>query len=272
MLAKFIRQYFVFSKKERLAAIVLVFLIGLVYSIPFFVPETSLPADTTSLRYMNQVAELLKHPAQSGDAQRMSEQSSFYVGDYSKMLHSFNDSGYRYDFTKRPDSYATVSYPSSKPYGSSYRTYSKPNFGSNEKPQYRKLSPTPIDINLADSAQWESLPGIGPKLTARILSFREKLGGFYSIDQIGEVYGLTDSVFQKIKPFLKKGEFPVRQLSINYASEEDLRNHPYIRYNGAKAISRYRNANGKFTSVEDLKKVISINRTDLEKMKPYLKN
>ena len=60
-----------------------------------------------------------------------------------------------------------------------------------------------IDVNIADTTAFISLPGIGSKLATRIVNFRDKLGGFYSIDQIGETYGLPDSSFQKIKQYLK---------------------------------------------------------------------
>src|SRR5687767_7242716 len=60
-----------------------------------------------------------------------------------------------------------------------------------------------IDINAADTSAFISLPGIGSKLALRIVNFRDKLGGFYSVDQVGETYGLPDSTFQKIKQWLK---------------------------------------------------------------------
>ena len=62
--------------------------------------------------------------------------------------------------------------------------------------------PLVIDINKADSIAFVALPGIGNKLASRIILFREKLGGFYSIDQVKEVYGLADSVFQRIRSSL----------------------------------------------------------------------
>src|SRR6185369_5391347 len=59
------------------------------------------------------------------------------------------------------------------------------------------------DINDADSAAWSRFPDIGGNLASRIVHFRERLGGFYQIDQVGETFGLPDSSFQKIKSFLR---------------------------------------------------------------------
>ena len=73
-----------------------------------------------------------------------------------------------------------------------------------EKPFYPKkeYEPVTIDINTATAEEWQQLRGIGPGYSKRIVNFRNKLGGFTSIGQVGETYGLPDSVFQKIVPFL----------------------------------------------------------------------
>src|SRR5205085_1585382 len=52
-----------------------------------------------------------------------------------------------------------------------------------------------IDINAADTTEFISLPGIGSKLATRIVRFRERLGGFSTVDQLGETYGIPDSTF-----------------------------------------------------------------------------
>lgn len=59
-----------------------------------------------------------------------------------------------------------------------------------------------IDINTATAEQWKSLPLIGDVLSNRIVKFRNKLGGFTTIDQVKQTYGLSDSTFQIIKPYL----------------------------------------------------------------------
>jgi len=129
----------------------------------------------------------------------------------------------------------------------------------------------PIDINRADSAAWESLPGIGPSLARRVVAFREKLGGFYQVDQVGETFGLPDSVFRLIRPrlVLKEGA-PVKQIDLNAASETDLKNHPYIRYRLAKAIAAYRQQHGPFRSVSDITQVQVVTDSLYRKLQPYL--
>ncbi len=127
-----------------------------------------------------------------------------------------------------------------------------------------------VDINYGDSAAFESLPGIGPTLAKRIITFREKLGGFYAIEQVAETYGLPDSTFQKIKGNLKMAPFEVRMININTATKEELQLHPYIRYKIASLIIAYRTQHGKFESVDDLNKIQGIGAEVFEKMKEYL--
>ncbi|MBC7626497.1 helix-hairpin-helix domain-containing protein, partial [Ferruginibacter sp.] len=146
----------------------------------------------------------------------------------------------------------------------STNNYSKPIV---EKKTY---IPQLIDINVADTSAFIALPGIGSKLSQRIISFRDKLGGFYKIEQVAETFGLADSTFQKIKPKLQLGNPVVKQLSINSATADDLKLHPYLRYAIANAIVQYRSQHGNYAAVSDLKKIVLITDDVYNKMLPYL--
>lgn len=134
-------------------------------------------------------------------------------------------------------------------------------------PRYAK---TIIDINTADTSALISLPGIGSKLANRIISFRDKLGGFYKIEQVAETYALPDSTFQKIKDRLIIGNATFKQININTVTLDELKAHPYIRYNIANAIVQYRQQHGNFSTVSDLKNILIITSDALQKMEPYL--
>ena len=60
----------------------------------------------------------------------------------------------------------------------------------------------PIDINTADSAALESVPGIGKSLSQRILAFREKNGAFQSVDDLLKVPGIGEKSIQRLRPYL----------------------------------------------------------------------
>lgn len=127
-----------------------------------------------------------------------------------------------------------------------------------------------IDINAADTSEFISLPGIGSKLATRIVNFREKLGGFSSVAQLGETYGIPDSTFQKIKPRLLCLQPALKTININTADINELRAHPYLRWNIANAIINYRQQHGNYKAVEDIKKIDIITDELYNKIAPYL--
>ena len=102
--------------------------------------------------------------------------------------------------------YIRIPEPPSRWQQNSEKTFTRPE---------RKIAD--VDINTADSAAWRQLPGIGPAYSARIVKFREKLGGFHSIEQVSETYGLPDSTFEKIKSHLKLSPGGMREININTA-------------------------------------------------------
>jgi competence protein ComEA len=126
-----------------------------------------------------------------------------------------------------------------------------------------------IRINQADSLDWLALPGIGPKLSGRILSYRNVLGGFVKVEQLKEVYGLADSVFQQVFPQLQLDNVAIRKLNPNVATMEELARHPYIRWKLAQAIVQYRNNNGAFHEMSDLGKIHLVDTNLLKKLGPY---
>jgi DNA uptake protein ComE-like DNA-binding protein len=149
-----------------------------------------------------------------------------------------------------------------------------PQYAKKEYPE-KSTSYTPriiqkIDVNLADTSAFIALPGIGSKLSKRIISFRDKLGGFHSIEQVGETYLLPDSTFQKIKPYLFVRNSSIKRININTASVDEMKAHPYIKYHLANAIFQYRQQHGNYISVEQIKKILIITDEMYQKAAPYL--
>lgn len=135
------------------------------------------------------------------------------------------------------------------------------------KPKREKLL---VDINTADTTAFIQLPGIGSKLAARIVLFREKLGGFYAIEQVKETFGLPDSTYQLIHGQLTLHSAELRKWNINTATIDQLKTHPYLRFELARAIVQYRLQHGTFQQVEDIQKIMTITPTVFNKIAPYL--
>lgn len=142
-----------------------------------------------------------------------------------------------------------------------------PQISKKEKSAYKK---TIVEINNADSILIESLPGVGPSLTHRIIAYRNKLGGYYIIEQLKEVWGLQDSVYQIIKDRITLNDKAIQKININLANLEQLKIHPYIGYKLAHAIINFRNHHGTFKSLEDIQKIILINDETYNKISHYL--
>ncbi len=137
-------------------------------------------------------------------------------------------------------------------------------------PSFSKKNYSSVDINTADTSAFIALPGIGSKLANRIISFREKLGGFYSADQVAEIYGLPDSTFSKIKSYLVVNNFSVKKIDINIADVNLLKQHPYIKWNLANVIVQYRQQHGNFKTLDELQNIALITPEIYKKISPYL--
>jgi len=116
-----------------------------------------------------------------------------------------------------------------------------------------------IDINGADSASWESLPGIGKVLSKRIINYRTRLGGFRSVEDLRQVYGLADSVYKKLLPYLRLSLAEKEKPNLNTLSAHRLSQIGGIDPEIAKAIVVYRQQNGPFQNLNGLRQLVFIN-------------
>jgi competence ComEA-like helix-hairpin-helix protein len=128
-----------------------------------------------------------------------------------------------------------------------------------------------IDIGKADSIELLTVRGIGPVLSSRICKYREKLGGFYSIDQLKEVWGINDTVFEKILPhIILEDTIPFRFIYLNTDSFQILASHPYLKGKMAGLICNYRKQH-LFKSKEELSRFPFVSGDNFRKIVPYLK-
>jgi competence protein ComEA len=127
-----------------------------------------------------------------------------------------------------------------------------------------------IDINTADTSELIMLQGIGSKLAARIVAFRTRLGGFTSVAQLGETYGLPDSSFKKIQSQLQCNHPTPTTINVNTADAKQLKSHPYMSWNIANAIVRYREQHGNYKELNDLLKIDIVDQAFFDKISPYL--
>lgn len=127
-----------------------------------------------------------------------------------------------------------------------------------------------VELNAADSLKLESISGIGPVLASRIIRFRNRLGGFYNLVQLKEVYGIDSLKFERLKGNFIINKELIQKIDLNSATFEVLRRHPYLSYKQMNAILQFRSQHGFFKSIDELKKVTILNEEIIRKIEPYI--
>jgi competence protein ComEA len=127
-----------------------------------------------------------------------------------------------------------------------------------------------VELNGADSAKLDDIRGIGPAFALRILTYRERLGGFVNKEQLLEVFGLDSLKYAEIKNQVRVDPVSVRKININTATVEQYRNHPYLRFKQINAIIQYRKQHGNYSNIADLAKVVVIPPETIAGLAPYL--
>ena len=146
-----------------------------------------------------------------------------------------------------------------------------------EKPRYQKqekfTTPGSISLNETDTLEWKKVPGIGSAFSRRIVKYRNLLGGYISVDQLKEVYGFTDELFDDIAPFIREESFDwdnCAKININQLEFKEILAHPYISYEQTKAIVNLRSRTGSIMSINQLNMLEEFTLEDIERIKPYI--
>ncbi len=313
MSRNWVKDYFTFTYKERIALIVLLSLIVIVFLLPSIIPVKEWKASREDIAAFQKLASSLQGDSLPDEADQNNFQPDYFppsieTKSSEKKLFPFDPNTITVDQWKqlglRDKTITTIQKYLSKGgkftraedlhkiYGLREKEYQilKPYIRIREIPntrtqvsfkdsfQKRTGSFIPrterkietVDLNSADTLALIELPGIGSKLANRIIRFRDKLGGFYSIDQVRETYGLPDSTFQRIMPYLFLGSKPLVRININTADAARLQEHPYIGRAAARSLVEYRIQHGPFKAVEEVLKVSSILPDQLKRVIPYL--
>jgi DNA uptake protein ComE-like DNA-binding protein len=139
------------------------------------------------------------------------------------------------------------------------------------RPAHRPERRAAVEVNRADSVQLEALPGIGPGLAGRIVRYRERLGGYHDLDQLREVWGVDDSLFNFIASRLTADStFGLKRLNLNTDSLPVFGRHPYIGWKIGRVLLNYRKQHGPFQSLEEIRKTGLIAEDIFRKLAPYL--
>jgi DNA uptake protein ComE-like DNA-binding protein len=127
-----------------------------------------------------------------------------------------------------------------------------------------------IELNSADSTDLLKLNGVGSVFANRILKYRDLLGGFYSTSQLLEVYNFSEESFQKIESSVSADTLLIKKIRLNFAEYKDLIRHPYFSKKQAEAVLRYRQKNGSFKDIFQIKTNDLVDAETFSRIRPYL--
>jgi DNA uptake protein ComE-like DNA-binding protein len=127
-----------------------------------------------------------------------------------------------------------------------------------------------VDINEADSAELIEVKGIGPVFARRITRYRDLLGGYHSVAQLIEVYGMDEDRLTDLASQLTCSKHLVERLNINEVSFGQLSKHPYIRKSLASWIIKHREQHGPFKDVAEINDSYMIEAGEFDRVSPYI--
>ncbi|MBO4564356.1 MAG: helix-hairpin-helix domain-containing protein [Bacteroidaceae bacterium] len=127
-------------------------------------------------------------------------------------------------------------------------------------------NPTKVEVNSADTNLLKRIPGIGSNIARWIVDRRDKLGGFYAVEQLLEVKHVEPSMLE----WFTVDAAQIRHIQLSDMTFAEMSRFPYIGYEKAKAISNYQRIYGPIISEEQLRATRIFTDEELEKLRNYI--
>lgn len=264
-----VKKWFGYNRKERRASFILIILIIIVLSARVFVPSSDMEITDVTLQFMSEAdADSVKHkPSFMFDPNKASYDTLLLAGleeKEARTLVSYRNKGGR--FRKPSDIQKLHGLDSAE--AERIIPYISIRQDTSYNIRYQKRAP--VGLNSCDSAMLEKLPGIGPVLSARIIKYRNLLGGFVAVDQLREVYGLQPETYETIRTMVFADTALVKKVNINDSDYSGMSRIPYLRRFQVSNILKYRELHGKITGVEELVRNNIIPDSIAGKIRAYL--
>ncbi len=237
------KEYFIFSKKERNAVFILLVIVAFIIALPLFFPAKKLelsidenlqqqldkyqqqhPEYNHSNIYSDSVPSSdTVHQTKIGsklfqfDPNTLDEEGFKQLGFSNKVIHTIINYRTKGGYFKTPQDIKKIYglQPADAEKLIPYIKIASATNDKNYKPEAKQTFNKPIsvtntyhaiNINTATAEEWKTMPGIGDVLANRLVKFRNSMGGFKSVDDVKKTYGLSDSTFKLIRPYLKMND------------------------------------------------------------------
>jgi DNA uptake protein ComE-like DNA-binding protein len=272
-----ILKWFGYSRRERRSTFILLLMIALVTALRYALPGKNISIEdiSASLTAYNETLSVKNEVYKDStklftfDPNKASVETLTSLGLSEKQagtVKNYRDKGGRF---RQPSDFSRI-YGVDKNLSERLIPYiiiekDSYSYSDNSSVQLKK-----VDLNRCDSTTLDRLPGIGPVLSARIIKYRNLLGGFISREQLKEVYGLTEETYNRIADRVFADSSGVTQIKINSADFKNIIRHPYFdRYN-VQSVLKYRELKGRIDSLTELTTNKILTHEKAEKIRPYL--
>ena len=234
----FWKDYFSFSKKERIAIAILLIIIAVFIILPYFF-ETDFEKPSIDEHLQKQLSALQQGKSSSDtnapnerialatdtsikeaqqqlqlfyfDPNTLDEKGWKKLGLSDKTIHTIINYRNKGGHFKQAEDIRKI-YGLKKEEADALIPYIKIELAIQQQPSKPEAEDKPaiqpqknikkIDINSATAEDFKALPGIGEVLSNRIVKFRNAIHGFKSVEDIKKTYGLPDSTYNNILPYL----------------------------------------------------------------------
>jgi competence ComEA-like helix-hairpin-helix protein len=127
-----------------------------------------------------------------------------------------------------------------------------------------------INLNTCNVSDLIKLKGIGQTYAKIIIEYRDKLGGFHSLDQLYDVPFVKAEAIDENLKYLKVDD-GFQRMNINKLNFKEILNHPYMTYESTQILSNYFRFRDQREYLDTFLLKRSINQDTLTKLEPYLR-
>lgn len=181
--------------------------------------------------------------------------------------YSRNNYGTGYNRPHTSNTRSNATHPSYNSSGSTTPSTSYTPVAAHPRYESNQLKPGErLPLNASDTTALKRIPGIGGVRAKQIVDYREKLGGFFSVQQLDDLQNIPADV----QAYLSFDPVPLRKLKINTLPINRLVMHPYITFYQAKAIKDYIQKNGPLKSLSQLSLNKNFTDADIQRLEPYV--
>jgi DNA uptake protein ComE-like DNA-binding protein len=286
---KLLKEYFIFSTGERKGILWLLAILILLISAPFFYewifPNPPLPIQISELQKLDE-----DHPTFTSNYSNEHTETLFQFDPNTATDKELSELGFSNFNIKTIKNYLSKGGKFRKPddvkkiFGIKEEFYNKiepfivinsaqKNFTafSDSTKSKKAITKKVVEINTADSVELVGLYRIGPATAARIIDYRNKLGGFLKIEQLSEIWGFDEDVLYDLNGKITVDASKAKIYDVNMVTADELKTHPYFKYKISNAIVNYRRQHGNYLKLDDLKNIVLINDSVYKRITLYLK-